>query len=144
MRPTVSRAIQAARAGEARLRHILAGSVQGDVAGAAHGLNFMGGPDTVVKQMKAFHDRCGVGVVDLFSQQPSVSHREVMQEIALFGRAVLPRSGRPGEGWRRKMRDDGGNGLRPHVKEGPASRWTASASATGNPARPDRLAWSSC
>ena len=91
MRPAVSRAIQAARAGEAfDLRHVLAGSVQGDVAGAARGLNFMGGPDTVVKQMKAFHDRCGVGVVDLFFQQPSVSHREVMQEIALFGRAVLP------------------------------------------------------
>jgi predicted transcriptional regulator len=29
-------------------------------------------------------------VVDLFFQQPRVSHREVMQEIELFGRAVLP------------------------------------------------------
>jgi alkanesulfonate monooxygenase SsuD/methylene tetrahydromethanopterin reductase-like flavin-dependent oxidoreductase (luciferase family) len=91
MRPAVSRAIQAARAGEAfDLRNILAGSVQGDVAGAARGLNFMGGPDTVVKQIKAFHDQCGVGVVDLFFQQPSVSHREVMQEIELFGKEVLP------------------------------------------------------
>ena len=91
LRPAVSRAIQAARAGEEfDLRHVLAGSVQGDVAGAARGLNFMGGPDTVVKQMKAFHDQCGVGVVDLFFQQPSVSHREVMQEIELFGREVLP------------------------------------------------------
>jgi alkanesulfonate monooxygenase SsuD/methylene tetrahydromethanopterin reductase-like flavin-dependent oxidoreductase (luciferase family) len=91
MRPTVSRAIQAARAGEEfDLRNILAGSVQGDVAGAARALNFMGGPDTVVKQIKAFHDQCGVGVVDLFFQQPSVSHKEVMQEIELFGRAVLP------------------------------------------------------
>jgi hypothetical protein len=50
----------------------------------------MGGPDTVVKQLKAFHDQCGVGVVDLFFQQPRVSHNEVMQEIELFGRAVLP------------------------------------------------------
>ena len=91
MRPTVSRAIQAARAGEAfDLRHILAGSVQGDVAGAARGLSFMGGPDTVVKQMKAFHDQCGVGVVDLFFQQPSVGHGEVMREIELFGKEVLP------------------------------------------------------
>ena len=91
MRPTVSKAVQAARAGEEfDLRHILAGGVQGDVAGAARGLNFMGGPDTVAKQLKAFHDRCGVGVVDLFFQQPSVSHKEVMQEIELFGREVLP------------------------------------------------------
>jgi alkanesulfonate monooxygenase SsuD/methylene tetrahydromethanopterin reductase-like flavin-dependent oxidoreductase (luciferase family) len=91
MRPAVSRAIQAARAGEEfDLRHILAGSAQGDVAGAARGLNFMGGPDTVVKQMKAFHDQCGVGVVDLFFQQPSVGHGEVMKEIELFGREVLP------------------------------------------------------
>ena len=44
----------------------------------------------IVKQMKAFHDQCGVGVVDLFFQQPSVDHREVMKEIELFGRAVLP------------------------------------------------------
>jgi len=91
MRPSVSRAIQAARAGEEfDLRNILAGGVQGDVAGAARGLNFMGGPDTVVKQMKAFHDQCGAGVVDLFFQQPSVGHREVMKEIELFGREVLP------------------------------------------------------
>ena len=91
LQPAVSRAVQAARAGEAfDLRHILAGSVQGDVAGAARGLNFMGEPDTVVKQLKAFHDQCGVGVVDLFFQQPRVGHKEVMQEIELFGREVLP------------------------------------------------------
>jgi alkanesulfonate monooxygenase SsuD/methylene tetrahydromethanopterin reductase-like flavin-dependent oxidoreductase (luciferase family) len=91
LRPAVSRAIQAARAGEEfDLRHSLAGSVQGDVVGVARGLNFIGGPDTVVKQMKAFHDQCGAGVVDLFFQQPSVGHREVMQEIKLFGREVLP------------------------------------------------------
>jgi alkanesulfonate monooxygenase SsuD/methylene tetrahydromethanopterin reductase-like flavin-dependent oxidoreductase (luciferase family) len=91
MRPSVSRAIQAARAGEEfDLRHILAGSPQGDVAGAARALNFIGGPDTVVQQIKTFRDQCGVGVVDLFFQQPSVSHKEVMQEIELFGREVLP------------------------------------------------------
>jgi alkanesulfonate monooxygenase SsuD/methylene tetrahydromethanopterin reductase-like flavin-dependent oxidoreductase (luciferase family) len=90
--PTVSRAIQAARAGEAfDLRNVVAGSAQGDVAGAARGLNFLGGPDTIVKQMKAFHDQCGVGVMDLFFQQPSVDHKEVMQEIELFGKEVLPR-----------------------------------------------------
>jgi alkanesulfonate monooxygenase SsuD/methylene tetrahydromethanopterin reductase-like flavin-dependent oxidoreductase (luciferase family) len=50
----------------------------------------VGGPDTIVKQLKAFHDRCGVGVVDLGFQQTGTDHREVMQEIALFGREVLP------------------------------------------------------
>jgi alkanesulfonate monooxygenase SsuD/methylene tetrahydromethanopterin reductase-like flavin-dependent oxidoreductase (luciferase family) len=91
MRPTVSKAIQAARAGEEfDLRNVLAGSAQGDVVGTARGLNFIGGPDTVAKQIKAFHDQCGAGVMDLFFQQPRVSHKEVMQEIKLFGREVLP------------------------------------------------------
>jgi alkanesulfonate monooxygenase SsuD/methylene tetrahydromethanopterin reductase-like flavin-dependent oxidoreductase (luciferase family) len=54
-------------------------------------LTLVGGPDTVVKQLKAFHDQCGVGVVDLGFQQTGTDHREVMQEIALFGREVLPR-----------------------------------------------------
>ena len=45
----------------------------------------------VAKQMKAFHDQCGTGVVDLFFQQPSVGHGGIMKEIELFGREVLPR-----------------------------------------------------
>jgi len=53
--------------------------------------DLVGGPDTIVKQLKAFHDQCGVGVVDLGFQQTGTDHREVMQEIALFGREVLPR-----------------------------------------------------
>ena len=62
MRPTQSKAVQAARAGEEfDLRNVLAGSAQGDVVGVARSLNFMGGPDTVAKQIKAFHDQCGVG-----------------------------------------------------------------------------------
>src|SRR5207244_1598326 len=91
MRPSVSRAIQAARAGEEfDLRNILAGGVQGGAAGAARGLNFMGGPDTVVEQMKAVHEQCGAGVGGVFFQSRRVSHKEVMQEIELFGREVLP------------------------------------------------------
>jgi alkanesulfonate monooxygenase SsuD/methylene tetrahydromethanopterin reductase-like flavin-dependent oxidoreductase (luciferase family) len=50
----------------------------------------VGGPDTIVRQLKAFHDQCGVGVVDLGFQQTGTNHREVMQEIELFGREVLP------------------------------------------------------
>jgi hypothetical protein len=44
-----------------------------------------------VRQIKEYRDQCGVGLVDLFFQQPSVTHKEVMQEIDLFGREVLPR-----------------------------------------------------
>ena len=32
-----------------------------------------------------------MGVIDLFFQQPSLTHADVMQEIDLFGREVLPR-----------------------------------------------------
>ncbi len=92
LRPVVAQAIQAARAGEEfDLRNVLAGSAQGDVGGLARGLSFMGGPDTIVKQLKAFHDQCGAGVVDLFFQQPTLEHRAVMKEIELFGKEVLPR-----------------------------------------------------
>ena len=40
---------------------------------------FVGGPDTIVKQLKEFHDQCGTGVVDLGFQQPGVSHKEVVK-----------------------------------------------------------------
>ena len=90
-RPNVTKAVTAARAGEEfDLRNVLAGSPGGDVVGLARGLNFTGSPDTVVKQIKQFHDECGAGVVDLFFQQPGLEHREVMKEIDLFGREVLP------------------------------------------------------
>ncbi len=89
---TVVQAVQAARSGEEfDLRNVVAGSAGGDVSGGAPRLSFMGGPDTVAKQMKAFHDQCGAGVMDLFFQQPGVDHRDVMKEIELFGREVLPR-----------------------------------------------------
>jgi alkanesulfonate monooxygenase SsuD/methylene tetrahydromethanopterin reductase-like flavin-dependent oxidoreductase (luciferase family) len=93
MAPSVARAVQAARAGEGDSRRTSnAASIQGDLADDGRGLvNFIGGPDTIVKQLKEFHDRCGTGVVDLAFQQPGVDHGEVMKEIELFGREVLPR-----------------------------------------------------
>lgn len=88
----IAKAAQAARSGEQfDLRNVIAGGPSGDVAGVASRMNFFGGPDTVVRQIKEYRDQCGVGVVDLFFQQPSVTHKEVMQEIDLFGREVLPR-----------------------------------------------------
>jgi alkanesulfonate monooxygenase SsuD/methylene tetrahydromethanopterin reductase-like flavin-dependent oxidoreductase (luciferase family) len=97
LRASVTRAVSAARDGKAfgpRHGDGAAGGVQGagSAAQSRRGpLTFVGGPDTVVRQLKAFHDRCGVGVVDLGFQQPGTDHREVMQEIELFGKEVLPR-----------------------------------------------------
>jgi len=92
MAGNVPGAVLAARAGEGYdLRSVLAGSASGDVAGAARSLSFIGGPDTVVAQMKAFHDQTGAGVMDLFFQQPGVDHRDIMRQLDLFGREVLPR-----------------------------------------------------
>ena len=93
MRPLVSQAVGTARAGEEHGQGTSSsGGAQGDMADDARGLmSFIGGPDTIVKQLKEFHDRCGTGVVDLAFQQPGVGHKEVMKEIELFGREVLPR-----------------------------------------------------
>ncbi|HCP23964.1 MAG: LLM class flavin-dependent oxidoreductase [SAR202 cluster bacterium] len=91
MRRTVAEAIQAARSGNVfDLRGVIAGSPEGDVVGNSLGINFLGGPDTVAKQIKEFHDRCGVGVVDMPFQQNKVDHKGVLKEIELFGRAVIP------------------------------------------------------
>jgi alkanesulfonate monooxygenase SsuD/methylene tetrahydromethanopterin reductase-like flavin-dependent oxidoreductase (luciferase family) len=87
----------AARDGKAfdpRHGTVAAGSIQGTRQAPPPGralLTLVGGPDTIVKQLQAFHDQCGVGVVDLGFQHPGTDHREVMQAIELFGREVLPR-----------------------------------------------------
>ena len=93
MHPAVTRAVQASRAGQAfDPRQVVAAGPPGDGGRDARGaMSFMGGPDTIVKQLQAFHDQCGTGVVDLAFQQPGIDHREVMKEIDLFGREVLPR-----------------------------------------------------
>lgn len=92
LRSSVSQVIQASRAGQdVDYRNVFVGSASGDIVGGAPGLTFVGGPDTVFEQIKAYHDRCGTGVIDLFFQQPSLTHRDVMAEIDLFGREVLPR-----------------------------------------------------
>ena len=91
LRRTVSEAIQSARAGtDFDLRGLVAGSPEGDVVGNSLGINFLGGPDTVAKQIKEFHDRCGVGVIDLPFQQNTVDHRGVMKELEVFGKNVIP------------------------------------------------------
>ncbi len=89
--PSISRAVQEARnSGESR--PYVVGDGSRNAARDSRGLmTFIGGPDAVVKQLKELHDVAGVGVVDLGFQQPGVSHEEVMKELDLFGREVLPR-----------------------------------------------------
>lgn len=92
LRSSVAQVIQASRAGQSvDYGNVFAGSASGDIVGGAPGLTFVGGPDAVFEQIKAYHDRCGTGVIDLFFQQPSLTHRDIMAEIDLFGREVLPR-----------------------------------------------------
>ena len=92
LRSSVAQVIQATRAGEdVDYRNVFAGSASGDIVGGAPGLTFVGGPDKVFNEIKAYHDRCGMGVVDLFFQQPTLTHEDVMAELDLFGREVLPR-----------------------------------------------------
>ena len=52
---------------------------------------FEGGPDTVVKKLKVFHDQSGTGVVDLGFQLSGIGHEEFKKVIDLLGREVLPR-----------------------------------------------------
>ena len=92
LRSTVAQAIQASRAGQALdYRNVFAGSAEGDIVGGAPGLTFVGGPDEIAKQIQAYHDVCGTGVIDLFFQQPTLTHQDIMNEIELFGNEVLPR-----------------------------------------------------
>lgn len=89
---SLAQAVQAARAGWQPEPETPGAVPQADRAGRPRTqLNFVGSPDTVVEQLRAYHDKCGVGVVDLAFQQPGLTHRDVMGEIELFGREVLPR-----------------------------------------------------
>ncbi len=90
---SLAQAVQVARAGKQPEAPEAAGTTtQGNRAGGPRTmLNFVGSPDTVVKQLREYHYKCGVGVVDLAFQQPGLTHGDVMGEIELFGREVLPR-----------------------------------------------------
>ena len=97
LRANVTKAVFAARDGkefDPRAQEVPEAGSQGryQAVQARRGLlTFVGGPDTVAGQLKEFHDQCGVGVVDLGFQQSGTNHEEVMKEIDLFGREVLPR-----------------------------------------------------
>ena len=54
--------------------------------------NFVGAPDTVVKQIKECREQTGAGVIDLMFQTPNSNDTDaLMRALELFGREVLPR-----------------------------------------------------
>jgi alkanesulfonate monooxygenase SsuD/methylene tetrahydromethanopterin reductase-like flavin-dependent oxidoreductase (luciferase family) len=53
---------------------------------------FVGGPDTVVEQIRRCHDEVGAGVLDLSLHPPGARDLEpLMRALELFGKKVLPR-----------------------------------------------------
>jgi alkanesulfonate monooxygenase SsuD/methylene tetrahydromethanopterin reductase-like flavin-dependent oxidoreductase (luciferase family) len=63
----------------------------GSSTGSGVQMNFVGSLDTVFRQIKRYHDECGVGIVDLFFQGPTMEHKSVMKSLELFAKEVLPR-----------------------------------------------------
>jgi alkanesulfonate monooxygenase SsuD/methylene tetrahydromethanopterin reductase-like flavin-dependent oxidoreductase (luciferase family) len=54
-------------------------------------INFCGGPDEIVAQLKQCREQIGAGVVDLSFQTPgSEDPDELMEALELFGKKVLP------------------------------------------------------
>jgi alkanesulfonate monooxygenase SsuD/methylene tetrahydromethanopterin reductase-like flavin-dependent oxidoreductase (luciferase family) len=88
---SLAQAVQAARSGRSSLTPDAPASPPPSGGAPRTQLNFVGSPDTVVEQLRAYHEKCGVGVVDFAFQQPGLNHKDVTAEIELFGREVLPR-----------------------------------------------------
>jgi alkanesulfonate monooxygenase SsuD/methylene tetrahydromethanopterin reductase-like flavin-dependent oxidoreductase (luciferase family) len=89
LRASITGAVMAARNGKPFDPHQMPAS--GAPRAGRPQITLMGSPDTIVKQLKAFHEQCGVGVVDLGFQHAGTTHQDVMRDIELFGREVLPR-----------------------------------------------------
>src|ERR1700756_4860648 len=54
-------------------------------------INFCGGPDEIVTQLKQAREQIGCGVVDLFFQTPGSEDPDALMEaLELFGKKVLP------------------------------------------------------
>lgn len=67
------------------------GDTPSSPAAVGRPLNFVGSPDTVFRQIKEYHDECGVGTVDFLFQGPAMEHKAVMKSLELFAKEVLPR-----------------------------------------------------
>ena len=92
MRSSLTQAVLAAREGrEFDHRHSEV-PINGNQAARSSRelITLVGGPETIVKGLKEFHQQCGIGVVDLGFQHSGTDHAEVMNAIELFGKEVLP------------------------------------------------------
>jgi alkanesulfonate monooxygenase SsuD/methylene tetrahydromethanopterin reductase-like flavin-dependent oxidoreductase (luciferase family) len=69
----------------------VAGEARTPNVGGVLPTNFVGGPDTVVEQVKRCRNEVGAGVVDLMFQIPGSSDLSfLMRSLELFGKKVLP------------------------------------------------------
>lgn len=70
----------------------IAGVARAPITNAALPTTFIGGPDTVVEQVRRCRDELGAGVLDLSLQPPGTTDVDLlMRSLELFGKKVLPR-----------------------------------------------------
>ena len=86
MRPGVSEALN-----KLDSRNI-AGQARAPIISGALPTTFIGGPDTVVEQVRRCRDEVGAGVLDLSLHPPGSNDLDaLMRSLELFGKKVLPR-----------------------------------------------------
>jgi alkanesulfonate monooxygenase SsuD/methylene tetrahydromethanopterin reductase-like flavin-dependent oxidoreductase (luciferase family) len=72
-------------------RRNIAGETRTPAIGGTLPINFCGGPDTIVEQIKRCRAESGAGVIDLMFQIPGAADLSfLMQSLELFGKKVLP------------------------------------------------------
>ena len=70
----------------------IAGEARPSMIGGVLPTNFVGGPDTVVTQIRECREQTGAGVIDLMFQTPTSNDTDgLMRALELFGEGVLPR-----------------------------------------------------
>ena len=70
----------------------VAGVPRPAIVNAALPTSFIGGPDTVIEQIRRCRDEIGAGVLDLSLAPPGINHGDrLMRALELFGKKVLPR-----------------------------------------------------
>lgn len=75
-----------------RDRRNVAGAARAPNVGGALPTNFVGGPDTVARQIERCRNEAGAGAIDLMFQTPDSSDASfLMRSLELFGKKVLPR-----------------------------------------------------
>ena len=73
-------------------RRNIAGEARSPIVSGALPTTFVGGPDTVVEQVRRCRDVVGAGVLDLSLHPPGSRDLDpLMRSLELFGRKVLPR-----------------------------------------------------